>query len=117
MYAGDMFAMLQDFSEADFFDKNRYFYIYTPASILTYEIVAAVPFSDRHLLFEYNFADSEDFDRFCNDVFSTVDFRACFLEETELRCGEDRLVTLSSCLKGNSNKRYLVIGRLISEEK
>ncbi len=118
MYAGDMFAQLQNcFSEADFFDENRVFIIYTPTKILTYEIVAAFPFGNEHLLFEYNFYNEEDFERFENDVFSTVDFRASFLEGVDLVCKEDRLVTLSTCLKGNGNKRYLVLGRLINTEE
>ncbi len=118
MYAGDMFAQLQNcFSEADFFDKNRVFYIYTPTKILTYEIIAAFPFGNEHLLFEYNFFDPTDFERFENDVFSVIDFRACFLEGVDLVCGEDKLVTLSTCLKGNGNKRYLVLGRLINTEE
>lgn len=119
MYAGDMFAQLQNFADAKFFDKNRYFYIYTPDRIMTYEIIAAFPFGEEHLLFEYNFSDSDDFERFCNDVFDIIDFRAVFLDgvKEELDCEKDKLVTLSTCLKGNSNKRFLVLGRRISVEE
>ncbi len=118
MYAGDMFAQLQNcFSQADFFDENRVFYIYTPEKILTYEIVAAFPFGEEHLLFEYNFSDESDFERFENDVFSILDFRACFLDDVDLVCGKDKLVTLSTCLKGNGSMRYLVLGRLINTEE
>ena len=118
MYAGDMFAQLQNcFSEADFFDENRVFYIYLPNKILTYEIVAAFPFGEEHLLFKYNFSNNEDFERFESDVFSILDFRASFLEGVDLVCGEDKLVTLSTCLKGNGNMRYLVLGRLINTEE
>jgi len=113
MYAGDMFAQLQNFSEADFFDSHRTVYIYTPSKILVYEIVAAFPFSDEHLLYKYNFFDKDDYNRFCEDVFSTVDFRASFLEGAQLDFEKDKLITLSTCLKGNSNRRYLVVARLI----
>ena len=117
MYAGDMFAKLQNFAEADFFDENRVFYIYTPTKILTYEIVAAFPFGEEHLLYEYNFYDEEDFNRFISDVFSIVDFRASFVENPNIEYAVDTLVTLSTCLKGNSNRRYLVLGKLICTEE
>ena len=77
MYAGDMFAQLQNFAEADFFDKNRFFYIYTPDRIMTYEIIAAFPFGEEHLLFEYNFSHPDDFERFCEDVFGQIRQTGC----------------------------------------
>lgn len=117
MYAGDMFAQLQNFSEADFFDSHRSVIIYTPNKILNYEIVAAFPFSDEHLLYKYDFLNQDDYERFCNDMFSIVDFRASFLEGVELDFEKDKLITLSTCLKGNSNRRYLVVARLVKTEE
>lgn len=117
MYAGDMFAQLQNFSEADFFDSHRTIFIYMPNKIFEYEIVAAFPFSDEHLLYKYNFLDEEDYNRFCSDMFSIVDFRASFLDGVELEFDKDKLITLSTCLKGNSNRRYLVVARLIEVKK
>lgn len=117
MYAGDMFAQLQNFSDADFFDSHRKVLIYTPRKILKYEIVAAFPFSDEHLLYKYNFYDISDYNRFCEDIFSIVDFRASFLEGVEISFDKDKLITLSTCLKGNSNRRYLVVARLVEVEE
>ncbi len=117
MYAGDMFAQLQYFENADFFDKNRTIYIYTPSKILTYEIIAAYPYTDEHLLFKYNFHHPDEFARFFNETFSIVDFRACFLENVELDFEKDKLITLSTCLKGNSNGRFLLTARLVNVEE
>lgn len=117
MYAGDMFAALQNFAQADFFDQNRVFYIYTPKKIMTYEIIAAVPFGEEHLLFAYDFTKESEMQRFFDDVFSVVDFRASTLENVSFDAAQDKLVTLSTCLKGNSNKRFLVIGKLINVEE
>ncbi len=117
MYAGDMFAQLQYFEDADFFDKNRIIYIYTPSKILTYEIIAAYPYTDEHLLFKYNFNHPDEFARFCDETFSIVDFRACFLDGVELDWSKDKLITLSTCLKGNSNGRFLLTARLVNVEE
>ncbi|MFR7671507.1 MAG: hypothetical protein ACLU0O_13235 [Collinsella sp.] len=55
---GGVFHNLHNFEDADFFNENGEFYIYTPGHILTYKIVSAYQYDDRHILNSFNFADS-----------------------------------------------------------
>jgi sortase B len=50
MANGSMFATLHRFYDADFFNKNRYIYVYTPDRKLTYEIVSAFEYDNRHIM-------------------------------------------------------------------
>ena len=52
---GRMFAQLNDFSDAEVFEAHRYIYIYLPDRMLVYEIFAAYPHSNEHLLLCHDF--------------------------------------------------------------
>ena len=44
-----------------------------------------------------------------------TDLNANYLEGVELSYDSDRVLTLSTCLRGNNQQRYIVMGRLIAE--
>lgn len=116
MKNGSMFGCLHEFEDADFFEENRLIYVYTPEKRLTYEIYAAVKFSDIYIPTYYSVADAAGKSAFLSEVLA-----AC--EESEVShvqkgreiTGEERLITLSTCVKGESSKRYLVVGVLTEE--
>ena len=58
---GRMFAQLNDFSDAEVFEAHRYIYVYLPDRMLVYEIFAAYPHSNEHLLLCHDFSDADDF--------------------------------------------------------
>jgi|GEM_PF-499199 len=111
-----MFYALQDLVSDAVFEDVKYIYIYMPTRILKYGIFAAFPFRDSHILLTVDFNFKHDFDRFFNDVLSLVDSRANYREEYFPRFGEDKILTLSTCLRENRLKRYIVMAVLLSVE-
>lgn len=115
MRAGTMFAGLHDFEDADFFENNRYIHIYTEdGRILVYEIFAAYAFSDVHILLTYDFNTDAGYQRYLDSIRENESSRSQFRQETILTA-EDKIITLSTCIRGSSSQRYLVQGVLIAE--
>lgn len=116
MKNGSMFGCLHEFEDADFFAENRLMYVYTEKQRLTYEICAAVKFTDVYIPAYYNVTDKIGRDAFWSDIVSLSEGSEVshLLENVQLSA-EDRLITLSTCVNGQGEKRYLVVGKLIEE--
>ena len=54
---GTMFSTLHYFENEDFFNEHDTLYIYTPGHALTYRVVSAYLYDDRHILNSYNLSD------------------------------------------------------------
>ncbi|MBQ3150007.1 MAG: class B sortase [Clostridia bacterium] len=115
-YTGGMFTNLHYFEDKKFFDENEYFYIYTPDRRLTYRIVSAYKYDDRHILNSFDFSDEsvrrEYFDYTLNPLSMLRNVREGVTLSTD-----DKLVVLSTCLTGGYSGRYLVSGVLINDEQ
>lgn len=103
-----MFSQLHYFEDADFFAKNRFFVIYTPEQVYTYEVFAAVSFSDEHLVDAYG--TQTDLSAFSEAIGAVP---GNHVKEIEPHSG-DRVVVLSTCYANDSTKRLLVCGKLVS---
>lgn len=115
MKNGTMFKTLHYFEDGQFFDENRYIYIYTPDTVLVYEIYAACEFSNAHLLYSYDFTSEEGTNKFLADLQSTRGMNNHIMQEFEFP-EETRLVTLSTCIGSKPNNRWLVVGVLLGEK-
>lgn len=115
LHSGKMFAQLNGFSDAKVFDANRYIYIYLPDKVLIYEIFAAYPHSNEHLLLNHDFENEDEFNAYFEDVMYDKNLNACFLENAMPNFKTDKIVTLSTCLDGTDQQRFLVQGSLILE--
>ncbi|MBQ7541679.1 MAG: class B sortase [Clostridia bacterium] len=115
-YTGGMFTNLHYFEDADFFNENEFFYIYTPTRKLTYRIVSAYKYDDRHILNSFDFSDEQVrrdyFDSVLNPKAMLRNVREGATIETD-----DKLVVLSTCLTGGYSGRYLVNGVLVNDEQ
>lgn len=109
---GGMFAGLHKFEDKSFFEENSQIQIYTPQSALTYEIFAAVEFSDVLIPYEYDFSNQAGMQRYLGDVWAC---KGNFRENTEIS-KEGRVLTLSTCYSGRDEKRLLIVAVLIGEE-
>ena len=101
---GGMFSSLHDFEDSDFFEENRQAIIYLPDSTITYEIFAAVDFSDVLIPYAYDFADFTEVCRYLADVESckgNFRKRIAFTED-------DKILTLSTCYSGREDRRLLI---------
>lgn len=113
MLNGTMFAQLKKFRNKDFFDENRYIYIYTPKHIFKYEIFSAFVYDDRHILNAFNFQLHNEYQAFIDECLNPTSFTKQVLEDAEVYTS-DRIITLSTCT-GNDSERYLVVGVLVED--
>lgn len=115
MKNGSMFANLHKFEDEEFFTEHPYIYIYTDRKLLVYEIFAAYAHGSEHLLYNYDFSDSVIFRRYFDSVMGERAMNNNFREDVELS-GEERILTLSTCIANKPDKRYLVQGVLLNED-
>lgn len=111
-----MFATLHKFEDETFFNENRYIYVYLPQRKLTYEIVSAYVYDDRHILNSFNFSEDDVFEEYLKTVKNPRSSVKNVWEEAELDLNS-KLITLSTCLDADDSGRYLVQGVLIKDEQ
>ncbi len=103
MRNGTMFKDVHKFTEEEFFEENRYIFIYTPEKLLIYDIYAAYKFTDAHILYTYDCVTESGFasylDMVQEDYGESGNFR-----DVEVTT-EDHIITLSTCVGGECDKR------------
>lgn len=116
MKNGSMFQNLFKFRDKEFFEENKYVYIYTEDKIRVYEIYAAYPYDDRHILTSFDFADEKVLEMYLAESRHPRSMEALVREETEVT-KETPVITLSTCIAGQTNQRFLVQAVLMYEEE
>lgn len=112
MRVGTMFGKLQTtYSGTEQMKEYDTIEIFLPDKKLTYTVFAAVPYDTRHILYNYDFSDSRIYTMFFDDVFALRSFSAVTLRENKPEYG-DKVLILSTCLKGDAASRYLVMAKL-----
>lgn len=114
MRSTTMFSSLHYFEKSDFFEDHDVFYIYTADRVLTYHIVSAYKYDNRHIMNAFNFNDAEvlaNYQKFVLDPVST---------NRNVRDGvvldeDSKLVVLSTCMSNDKSSRFLVNGVLVSD--
>ena len=110
----EMFGKLHQFQDRDFFDTHREIKIYTAGKTLTYKIFAAYTYDDRHLIATYDFWDQLVFSNYLEDVFAIRAMDA-FIDDSVEVTSENKIITLSTGVTGQDDKRYLVQAVLVTE--
>lgn len=112
--SGAMFGGLQAlYSDPKGFAENRTIHVWMPDRQLEFEIFAALPYDNRHILYNYDFTNTRMFQRYFESIFDTRALGANFDPE----CGlvpEDHVLILSTCLRGDNTKRYLVMAKQVA---
>ena len=85
--------------------------MYLPDREMHYTVFAAVPFDNRHILYNYDFMNQRTFRLFFNEILSVRTLDAVFAEDAAV-LADDRVLILSTCLSANQNERFLVCGKL-----
>lgn len=116
MKDGSMFKTLHSFADEAKFTENRYIYIYTPEKVLVYEIYAACEFGNAHLLYKYDFTTKEAIASFLQDLKDSRAMSNQIWEEMEIP-EDGNLITLSTCIGGKPNNRWLVVGVKLGEKE
>ncbi len=107
------FALLHQFQDRDFFDANRTLNIYLEDRVLRYQIFAAYNYDDRHLIKIYDFWDKDIFSSYLETVFSQRAMDA-YVDDSAEVTAEDKIITLSTGVTGQDDRRYLVQAVLVS---
>ena len=112
MNSGLMFGTLQKtYSSQEALAEHSEVIVYLPDQELHYEVVAAVPFDNRHILYNYDLSDKRTFRLLFQEILSARGLETVIAEDAAIQSDEKALI-LSTCLTGNRNKRFLVCGKL-----
>lgn len=118
-YGSSMFTTLHRFEDEEFFNSNEYFYIYTPDRRLTYQIISAFKYDDRHIMNNFNFANPADLQEWQSYV-QNPESSALKNVRTDLDTTVDensKIVVLSTCITNQKSNRFLVCGVLTEDEE
>ena len=113
MNNGSMFHDLHRFEDAVFFDETQYLFIYTPERNLVYEIFAAYPFSNIDLMMCFDYSTPEALLVYFDGIWTNRSMTSHFRDSIVLY-GDSRIITMSTCIGGQPDMRYLVQAVLLN---
>lgn len=108
MKDGTMFKHLHKFEDPEFFASHDTVTIYTETEIKTYRIFAAIVYDNRHILNNYDNDDIEDRKAFIQSLYDARSLKNQFREGMTID-ENSRLITMSTCITGQPDKRYIVV--------
>lgn len=114
MNNGTMFSNLHFYRDESYLKEHRIIKIYLPDRELTYTVFAAVVYDDRLITSYYDFSDPDSCGAFLESIYGNRDLNSHILAEPPVTV-EDRIITLSTCIKGQEQNRYLVVAVLTDE--
>ncbi len=115
MKNGTMFKTLRYYDDKEFFENNKYIYVYTAKDTRVYEIFGAYEYDDRHLLKNFATENAGEYQKYLESVKKLSDACGHFDREMSLN-SSDKIITLSTCIANKPESRYLVQGKLIAVE-
>ena len=106
MIDGSMFAHLHKFRDADFFKKHANFYIYTPDRKLTYQVVSAYEYDNRHIMNTNNhFSEDSVFEEYLEFIQAPRSVSVNVRDKLDHKLSKkDKIVTLSTCLDSGDGR-------------
>ncbi len=114
--ANEAFGTLHNYEDQAFLDEHPYFYIYTPTTMFTYQVVSAHETDNSHILNTHDFSDQAVLQDYLDLVVNPSDADANVGAIKELEAGKAFLVQLSTCTRPSvSEKRFLVNGVMVGE--
>lgn len=102
-----MFGSLHEFEDPEFFEENKFVFIYTPEKTLTYRIFAAYEYDDRHILGTFDFSDKKIYEDYLKSIYEVNTMISNYREDVKVT-SDDKIITLSTCASGKTESRYLV---------
>ncbi|MGN0436064.1 MAG: class B sortase [Wujia sp.] len=111
---GNLFHTLHNYEDVEFFNKYRYIFVYTPDTVLVYQIFSAVAFNAGNILLEYNMDDEVDRTVYINDLASCRGMNDHQATDAYV-VSSSRIITLSTCIEGKADSRWLVNGVLLND--
>lgn len=115
MRDGSGFGSLHKLEDEAVFEESRYIFIYLPDDIKVYEIFAAYEGSNAHIIYGHTW-DDESWVEYLSDTLRLTGDKDNAVDSYEFTA-EDRVLTLSTCIRNLPNQRYLVQGVLLDEAR
>ncbi len=113
MKDGSMFRKLEEYEEKSFWEKNPYFYIYTPdGRELKYQIYSSGVVDASSEVYNISLDKEENFEDFINVSKKIADYDTGVEVTTE-----DKVITLSTCTSAGDDYRFIVNGVLVDENR
>lgn len=111
MKNGTMFASIEKYKDASYYDGHKVIHIYTEAA--TYDVypVAGIVTDGQDDYVRTSFNDDNDFMSYVNRFVSS----STFTSEQSIE-STDRMIMLSTCNYDRSDGRYVLIGKLVQED-
>lgn len=117
-YSDTFFTTLHYFEKEDFFNSHPYFYIYTPERRLTYQIISAFKYDNRHILNSFDFNKEESIKQWQDTIQNPTSSLKNVRTQLDKPLGiNSKIVVLSTCITNQKSSRYLVCGELVKDEK
>lgn len=95
------------------FDACREIKLHLPTETLEYKVFAAVPYAATHILHYYDFNTERRFTSFFDSVFGQRVLGMHLIKEDRPEFG-DRVLILSTGMRGDKLQRYLVMAKLVT---
>lgn len=116
MRSGQMFGQLEKlYASWESLNNLDEIIVYTPTRELHYQVFAATPFSNLHILNYYRrFVDARDIPAFAERVAEVHSFARLYDDSTEVT-EDDHLLVLSTCLIEDETQRFIVVAKLMRE--
>lgn len=117
-YSDTFFTTLHKFENEEFFNSHPYFYIYTPDRRLTYQVISAFKYDDRHIMNSFNFSNNSEFLEFEKNILNPSSALKNVRTQLDTELDENsNIVVLSTCITNQKSSRYLVCGVLVKDEQ
>jgi len=107
MKDGTMFGGLKKYRDNTYLREHREIIIYTPAEKRVYTVFAAVVYSDAYIPARFDDSDPQARQDFLNSLGSPCGIGNQILEDAAVT-PDSRIITLSTCIGGQPDKRYLI---------
>lgn len=108
MNNGAMFAELLKYEKQSFYDGHKTMILATPEGNYTLEVFSARKIAAEEENYPLTFGDADSFMAFINEAKNQSLVQA----EVEVSAG-DRLIMLSTCIKGDDSRRFVVHAKLV----
>lgn len=116
MKNGTMFGKLKKYRDPSYWEGKRDIVIYTADQKRVYRIFAAVVYPSIHVLNTYeNFELEGNRELFLQSIMDTHDINSHVLDDIRVTT-ESQILTLSTCIGGKPNNRYLIEAVYIGDE-
>mgnify|MGYP003400909133 FL=1 len=111
-----MFATLHYFEDSAFFANCPYIYVYEENKVLVYEIFFFYEGDNMHILYSNDFTTPSGRQIYLDKIYNKAGSGANV--RTDVQATEQsHVLTLSTCVKGRSQNRFLVQAVLLNEDE